>query len=163
MNGNTAGMAPARSDSTGNVAVPTMWNGDTAVAAAVTIDTRGIVGFGIRRLHRWPVWTPQQTADAPSSDTPAAETPDSVTIVQQHLNDVFERLVALAGLPRDCDGQGAEPIDEGVIATAITALRFLIEQSARAGFPLPRTAVGPSPGGAIGFEWEHGADVLKIE
>lgn len=163
VNGSTAGTAPARLDSTGNMAVPTMWNGDTSVAAAVTIDTGGRVGIGFPRLHRWPVQTSERATDTPSADTLAAETPDAVSIIQPHLHDVFERLIALAGLPRDWDRQGAEPVDEGVIARAIATLRYLIEQSASAGFLLPRPAVGPSPGGSIGFEWEHGADVLTIE
>jgi len=163
MNGNTAGNARARIESTGNMAMPNMWNGDTSVAAAVAIDTGGFVSVGFPLLSRRPLSAPARTTDVPSDEAPALEVPPAVTILQPHLHDVFERLVALSGLPRDWDHQGAEPIDPGVIARAIATLRFLVERASRDHFLLPRPAVAPSPGGSIGFEWEQGSTILTIE
>ena len=156
MNGDTSGTVPVRVESTGNVAFPDMWNRSTAMTVAATLDTAW--KLSVLGLVFHPPWAPP-----PMEQPAAAQTQDAVTIAEPHLRDVFERLIALSGLPRDWDGQGSEPVDALAVTKAITTLRFLIDHARSAGFILPRPAVSPSPGGSIGFEWEHESDVLTIE
>ena len=156
MNGDTSGTVPVRVESTGNVAFPDMWNRSTAMTVAATLDTAW--KLSVLGLVFHPPWAPP-----PMEQPAAAQTQDAVTIAEPHLRDVFERLIALSGLPRDWDGQGSEPIGELVVLRAIATLRFLVDQAVLAGFDLPRPAVSPSPGGSMGFEWERGRNVLTIE
>ena len=146
----TAGTVPLRLAST-KLAAPPIWNGNTSMAT-FAVSTAGKLSLG-GIIHRLPVPMQQR----------AAETENAVTLADPYLHDVLDRLLGFVGLPRDWDGQGAEPIDETAVATAIGVLRFLIDQARACEFALPRPAVSPSPGGSVGFEWEQDDNVLTID
>lgn len=152
----TAGTVPVRFESSARVAGPSILNGTTSLAVA-TLTTGWklrLPGLGGAASRRTPLFDMQETA--PATDT-------FVTLADPHLQDVLDRLISLSGLPRDWDGQGAEPIHETAVASAMAVLRALIDQARGVGFALPRPATSPSPGGSIGFEWERDGNVLTIE